>query len=80
MKTRTKLSLQILSIILCFAMLLSYLPATLFTASAADYEYEGGAGTKVADLDTSLKYSDSLTFPCTPHFSPTSFLLFILFK
>ena len=60
MKTRTKLSLQILSIILCFAMLLSYLPATLFTASAADYEYEGGAGTKVADLDTSLKYSDSL--------------------
>ena len=61
MKTKTQLKKQMLSIFLCVAMLLNILPLTSLIALAAEGdEYKGGAGTKISDLDTSTKYSESL--------------------
>ena len=61
MKTKNQFTKRLLSVFLCFAMLLTYLPTTSLVASAADgYQYKGGAGNKISDLDTSTKYSESL--------------------
>lgn len=61
MKVKMNFSKRLLSIFLCFAMLLTYVPMTSLLALAAEgYEYKGGAGTKISDLDTSSKYSESL--------------------
>ncbi len=58
MKAKTQLTRQLLSAILCVAMLLTCLPLTTFAVGS--YEYPGNAGTKLSDLDTSTKYSESL--------------------
>lgn len=61
MKAKMNFPKQLLSIFLCLSMLLTYLPITSMVALAAeDYAYKGGAGTKISDLDTSSKYSESL--------------------
>ena len=62
MKKRPEFTKRLLSIFLCFVMLLTYLPMTVLDAFAAGGEeyYKGGAGTKISDLDTSSKYSESL--------------------
>lgn len=54
---KTRFSKRVLSVFLCVALLMSYLPLSVLAGSAG---YQGGAGTKVSDLDTSLKYSESL--------------------
>ncbi len=48
---------KVLSIFLCIALFMTNLPLSVMAAS---YEYKGGAGTKISDFDTSLKYSESL--------------------
>ncbi len=58
MKTKFQLSKKIVSVLLSMALLLSFVPLSAFAATG--YTYEGGAGTTVADLDTSNKYSESL--------------------
>lgn len=58
MKTKFQLSRKIISVLLCVALLLSFVPLTAFAATG--YVYPGGAGTTVADLDTANKYSESL--------------------
>ncbi len=61
MKTKFQLPKRLLSIILCFAMVLSCLPIVSMMAFAAEGNgYQGGAGIKVSDLDTSTLYSLSL--------------------
>lgn len=61
MKTVKQFTKQLLGIVLCFAMMLNIMSMTFVLSSAADeYQYKGGAGTKVSDLDTSTKYSLSL--------------------
>lgn len=48
---------KVLSVFLCIALIMSYLP---FTVMADSPGYKGGAGNKISDLDTSSKYSESL--------------------
>lgn len=61
MKKNTRLSKRMLSIFLCVAMLLTYLPTMFLTASATEvYKYKGNAGNKISDPDTSAKYSEFL--------------------
>ncbi len=56
---KTKISKKVISIFLCIVLIMTCLPLSLMAATA-DYEYKGGAGIKVSDLDTSTKYSESL--------------------
>lgn len=58
MKRKKQFTKQLLSIFLCITVLLTYVPLTAYSAEV--YEYKGGAGTKVSDLDTSTKYSEAL--------------------
>ena len=54
---KKKFSKKVLSVFLCVALIMSYLP---FTVMADSSGYKGGAGNKISDLDTSAKYSESL--------------------
>ncbi len=56
---KRKFSQKALSVFLCIALIMTCLPLTLASAASA-FEYKGGAGIKVSDLDTSTKYSESL--------------------
>ncbi len=55
---KTKNLKRLTSVLLCLALLMTYLP--LIASAAEEYQYKGGAGVKVSDLDTSSKYSESL--------------------
>jgi len=61
LKAKTALNKKIVSIILMLTLLISnlYMPIASVLANGG-YEYKGGAGEKVSDLDTSTKYSESL--------------------
>ena len=50
-------SKKIISVFLCIALIMTYLPLSVMADSSG---YEGGAGIKISDLDTSTKYSESL--------------------
>lgn len=50
-------SKKILSVFLCIALIMTYLPLSVMADSSG---YKGGAGTKISDLDTSAKYYESL--------------------
>ncbi len=56
---KRRFSQKVLSVFLCVALIMTCLPFS-FLASAAEYNYEGGAGIKISDLDTSTKFSESL--------------------
>lgn len=56
---KKKIFNRFLSVFLSVAIILTCLPLSMFVF-AADYYYTGGAGIKIADLDTSNKYSESL--------------------
>ncbi len=61
MKQSKHIGLRLLCLALAAVMVLGMLPRTPLTASAAgNYTYEGGAGNKVADLDTSGLYASAL--------------------
>ncbi|MBE6733529.1 MAG: VWA domain-containing protein [Ruminococcaceae bacterium] len=57
---KTKFTQRILSIFLCIVLIMSCLPLSIMVFAADDYGYKGGAGTKISDLDTALRYSESL--------------------
>ena len=58
---RTKFAKSVLTIALSLIMVFEMIVPFNLSAKAAGFAYEGGAGTnKVADLDTSTKYSESL--------------------
>ena len=50
-------SKKVLSVFLCVALIMTYLPLSVLADSSG---YKGGAGTKISDLDTASKYSESL--------------------
>lgn len=49
---------RMLSLLCAVALIITCLP--LYAFAAEGYTYEGGAGNKVSDLDTSMKYGESL--------------------
>ncbi|MGM9648339.1 MAG: Spy0128 family protein, partial [Eubacteriales bacterium] len=61
MKTQKRFTMRLFSVFLCIAMLLTSLPlAALMVFASETDEYQGGAGEKISDEDTSTKYSDLL--------------------
>lgn len=56
-KLKKSIVTVILSVIMVFEMIA---PTVMVALASSGYTYEGGAGTKVSDLDTSTKYSESL--------------------
>lgn len=66
---KIKIGKNILTVMLSLIMVLQlFMPAISFVF-AAGYEYEGGAGIKVSDLDTSTKYTESLGDNASTEFS-----------
>ena len=59
MKTRFRIPKQILSVLLCLVMLMSYVPAFLLTASAADTSVPGAQGHALTELFTGTFSSGS---------------------
>lgn len=57
---KRKLGKSVLTVILSIMMVLEMIVPCFTAFAAANDEYQGGAGTKISDLDTSTKYSESL--------------------
>ncbi len=64
-----KIGRSVLTVLLAFVMVFETLVPCLSAFAASTYTYEGGVGTKVSDLDTSTKYSESLGDNASTEFS-----------
>lgn len=57
---KNKMGKSIITVLLTLIMVFETLMPSFIAFAAQGYEYKGGAGVKVSDLDTSTKYSESL--------------------